>query len=196
MKHHTTLLLFFALFAILLTACGGSKQTVAPPAASTQVETGCIPGWFLNPEEDSDYIYAAAEGTSPLLQTAISIAEQNCRQRIALQIEANVQAMVRNFTDQTGTAEDPVVLQQFQDVSQTVTEQMLYGAKARERVQCKEGKLYHGYVLMSMPVGAVKERFLESLRKEAELKTRFEAERSFQQLAEEVKAYRQSKAGS
>jgi hypothetical protein len=77
----------------------------------------------------------------------------------------------------------------FTQVSKTVVSDSLNGTRLAKQKLDREGGTYRAYVMMEMPIGEANARFLEKIRSQERLYTRFRASEAFDELDREVKAY-------
>jgi len=183
------------IFPFLYSCSSSKKSTDLNPPASEETIKG-MPDWFSNPPVDPNYLFASATETSRDMGLAISKATQSARAEIARQLEANVQGLTKNFTEEVGSNEDSELLSQFTEVNKSVTSQLLTGSSVAKKEVMKEGEIYRAYVLAQMPIGAIQEQFLNELKTRQNLYTRFRASEAFQELEREVEKYEKQKSNN
>ncbi|MCL4509758.1 MAG: LPP20 family lipoprotein [Bacteroidetes bacterium] len=185
MRYAASLLVLF--FAVVLAGCGGSKQ------AMQSADTGDVPDWFTNVPQDPNFLYAANTQVSQDLQLAIDKAVTGGRSEIGRQIETRLQGLQKKFTEETGTGEDAQLLQMFTQAEKTVVSTTLSGSRIKYQKQVRDGKLWRAYVLVEYPIGAANQAFLQQIKKNDQMYTRFRASESFKELNDEVDKYEKFK---
>ncbi len=170
------------LLAIGMAGCGGSKglQTA---------DTGDIPDWYMNPPQDPNYLYAANTQSSQDMQLAVDKATAAGRADIGRQIELRIQGLQKRFTEETGTGNDAQLLQMFTEAEKTVVSTTLNGSHVKSHNISKDGNLWRAYVLVEYPIGAANQAFMDQMKKNDQMYTRFRATQTFKELDDEVKKY-------
>jgi hypothetical protein len=115
------------------------------------------------------------------------------RTGLARQVETKVRSLQKSFMEETGTGTDAQLLQQFSTATKNVVNTTLVGTRAKQQEQFKEGDMWRVYVLMEYPLGAANSLLMQAIRGNAELLTRYQGEKAFQALEQEVQKY-ESKA--
>jgi hypothetical protein len=171
---------------VVLIACGGSKEAVNLTPEANENTVNDMPDWFIDTPSDPNYLFSPQTSTSRDIELSVKKATQSARADIAMQIEAKVDALEKQFSEEVGTGEDSEFLEQFTDVNKTVTSQTLYGAEVIKKEIKNEGSVYRAYVLMQMPIGILQEELVNEIKKQENLHTPLRASKSFQELEEEV----------
>jgi len=174
------------LFTVILWGCGRSKPMQA-------TDTGDIPDWFVNIPKDSNYLYAAKTATSQDLQLAFDKATTDARSEIGRQAEIKVEGLQKRFQEETGTSADAQLLDQFTQANKTIVSTTLSGSTILKQKQVKDGNLWRTYVLVEYPVGAANEAYVQQIKKNDQMYTRFRATQTFKELDDEVKKYEEYK---
>jgi hypothetical protein len=175
-----------ALFAAVLTGCGGSE-----PLQKTDI--GDVPDWYLNKPEDPNFLYEPATATSKDMQLAVDKAVQAGRTGIGRQVETKINALQKRFQEETGVGDDAQLLDQFTQASKTIVSTSLSGSKEINKKIVKDGNNYRAYVLVQYPLGAAQEALKEQIKKNEQLYTRFRASETYKELDNEVEKYDQYK---
>ena len=81
----------------------------------------------------------------------------------------------------------------FTQVSKSVVSDSLTGSRTAKQKLDTEGAVYRAYVLMEMPIGEANSRFVEKIRAQKQLYTRFRATEAFEELDREVQKYEEWK---
>ena len=125
-----------AVLALLTVACHRApRSTDLAPAASRETIKG-LPGWYLKPPTDKNFLYAPATAVSRDVQVAINKAEAEGRAGLAQQLEVKYGALTKRFVEEVGR-EGSQLLDQYTTAYKAVVSQTLYEigrASCRERV--------------------------------------------------------------
>lgn len=177
-----------AVLALLAVACSRApRSTDLSPVASRETIKG-LPGWYLKPPTDKNFLYAPATAVSRDVQVAINKAEAEGRAGLAQQLEVKYGALTKRFVEEVGR-EGSQLLDQYTQAYKAVVSQTLYGTRAKQQALRTEGDVYRATVLMELPVGEASKRLLEQLRQQEQLYTRFRASEVFKELDAEVQRY-------
>ncbi|MEW6686095.1 MAG: hypothetical protein AB1393_07820 [Candidatus Edwardsbacteria bacterium] len=181
-----TIILILAVLTTALIGCGGPKtmQGTTP---------GEIPIWYENPPKDPNFLYAPNSQVSQDMQLAMDKATTDGRREIAAQQEVRVQALQKKFDEETGFGKDAELLQQFTQVTKTVVSTVLNGCRMINSKVVRDGEMWRAYVLMEYPVGAANQAFVQQLKANEKLYTRFRSTQAFKELEEEVAKYEEFK---
>lgn len=178
-----TLFVIFVSGTLFISGCG-SSQPALPDAQSE-----AIPSWFLTPPQDPNYIFAPATMSSRDLQTAINRATQAARAEVGRVVEVHLEGMQKSFTEEVGVGDDATFRQMFEEVSRTVVATSLSGSQVKEQAIERDGNLFRAYVLVEYPIGAANQQFLDQIKEQEEMYTRFRSAQSFQELERQVERY-------
>lgn len=171
----------------LIMACAtpqGAQPVVTPEQAQ------CIPDWTVNPPSAEDGVYGS--GLAKMNQAAMSktSADQRARQEVVMAIEVKVQAMVKDFMQQSGIGDSGQSLQFAQSVSKGISSHVLHGCKIVKRKVCEDGT-WHSLALW--PIGnanELKKEINNKAKKEAQNKealyNEFKAKNGFADLQKEL----------
>jgi hypothetical protein len=170
--------------------CGGSKKKLKATPTSGKLK---VPEWYVKPPEDDDRLVGVATADSLDLQTAVDKAKQDARVDIARQLDLRVTGMSKRFVEETGLAEDAELLGMFTQVSRSIVSDSLTGSRLVKEDLARYGSGYRAYVMMDMPIGEANARFVEKIRAQQRLYTRFRASESFEELDRMVQEYEQWK---
>ncbi len=180
MRSYISLLLLLA--CAICIGCGGSKPL-------TQTAASPIPEWFSNPPQDPNFLYAARTGTSRDLNLAIEKAITTARAEIARQYEVKVEGLTKSFQEEIGSSEDSEINQLFSQTIKTVVSTQLMGSRATKTSHVRDGNNFRAYVLVEYPIGAANQAFMNALKANQNMYTRFRASESFKEMDDEVKKY-------
>jgi len=180
----------FRISALLLlaAACARAPRStdLSPPASRETIRN--LPGWYLKPPTDQNYLFGAATAVSRDVQIAIDKAQADGRNALAQQLEVKYAALNKRFTEEVGR-EGSQLLDQYTQAYKAVVSQVLYGSRSRQQTLRTEGDVYRAVVLMELPVGEMSKRLLDQLRTQEQLYTRFRASEVFKELDAEVQRY-------
>ena len=181
----------------LLLACGSQREVTTaaqrPVPGGAEEESGPCPVWFASPPQDPEHLYAAATATSKDLQLAINKATTEGRAEIAAQMEARLKGLRTKFDEEVGLGEDAQLLSQYKQAVKVVISQVLNGSRVAKQSTPREGMIWRACVLMEMPIGAANKAFVDQIRANQALYTRFRASQAFKEMEEEVEQYEQYK---
>ncbi|NTV46487.1 MAG: hypothetical protein HGB11_08220 [Chlorobiales bacterium] len=183
------ILSILVVFAFIASGCGSSKQSMQG------ADAGDIPGWYMNPPQDKNYLYATNTQTSQDMQLAVDKATTGARSEIGRQVEVRLKSLQKKFTEETGKGDDAQLLQMFSQAEKVVVSTALSGTRIKQNKQVKDGKMYRSYVLVEYPIGEASQQFLEQLKKNEQMYTRFREAKAMQDLEDEVDKYEQFKKG-
>jgi hypothetical protein len=191
--NRTIVLVLVSLVLVAAAGCGAHKEKVS------NVPKIDAPDWYADPPRDDDRLFGVATATSQDMQTAVDKAKQDGRVEIGRQLDVRVAGMSKRFVEETGLNDDAELLGMFTQVSKTVVSDSLNGSRMAKQKLDREGGTYRAFVMMEMPIGEANARFLEKIRSQERLYTRFRASEAFEELDREVQAYedwkRQQAAG-
>jgi len=164
---------------LLLNACGSTKELA-------KTETGDIPEWYLTPPTAPDYVFGTASSTSKDMDLAISKATTEARANIARNIEIKINSMQKKFEEEVGQGENSELLSQFTQATKTVVSKELNGSQVAQKKLVKDGNNWRAYVLAKYPIGEAQKAFLNKIKDNTNLYTRFRSTEAFKELENEV----------
>jgi len=168
--------------------CAGSKKMKAPEGGKMTV-----PEWYVSPPQSDNRLVGVASATSLDLQTAVDKAKQDGRAEIARQVDTRITGMSKRFIEETGLNDDAELLGMFTQVSKSVVSDSLTGSRISKQEMKRYGDGYRAYVMMEMPIGEANARFVEKIRAQERLYTRFRASEAFDELDRMVDEYEEWK---
>lgn len=171
----------------MLAGCGGSPETMQATS------TGDIPDWYPNAPQDQLFARAANTAVSQDLQIAVDKASTGARAELGRLVETKVNALQKRFEEETGTATEATLLQQFTQATKLVVSTTLNGSRMKDQKTVRDGAMWRAYVLMELPLGAANATLLEEIKKNKELYTRFRASEAYRDLDAEVQKYEEWK---
>jgi hypothetical protein len=180
--------IFGVALVLVAVGCAGSKKMKAPAGGKLKV-----PEWYLQVPKDDNRLVGVATATSLDLQTAIDKAKQDGRAEIARQLDLRMTGMSKQFVEETGLNDDAELLGMFTQVSRSVISDSLTGSRIAKQEVGREGGGFRAYVMMEMPIGEANSRFVEKIKSQERLYTRFRASQAFEELDRMVEEYEQWK---
>ena len=176
--------LLLSVFCILLFACGGSKQVVKQ-GTEVSSDSPC-PSWFYNVPADKDTLFDVATATSRDLQLAIDKATLDARRNIGSQVENRVKGMAERLRTEVGDDAESQLSTVFETVIQGTVNVTLSGSKVKKQSTKKEADVWRACVLVSYPVGAANEAFLENMKREKIVNGRQDLQDAIQRMEDEI----------
>ena len=159
----------------------------------SQTDVGDIPDWYMNPPEDDNYIFSSKTATSQDMQLAIDKATTDARAEIGRTIELKLEGLQKRFDEEVGVRENATLLSQYTQATKTVVSTSLSGSQVKQKEFFKDGDIWRSYVMVEYPVGEANDAFVQQIKKQEELYTRFRSSETFKELEDEVKKYEQWK---
>jgi len=173
---------------LVAVACHRAPRSTDLAPVSNRETIRNLPGWYLKPPTDKNYLLAPATAVSRDVQVAINKAQAEGRNALAQQLEVKYGAINKRFVEEVGR-DGSQLLDQYTQAYKAVVSQVLYGSRARQQSMRTEGDVYRAMVLMELPVGEMSKRLLEQIRAQEQLYTRFRASEVFKELDAEVQRY-------
>ena len=189
-----TQLLLTAALATLLTAC--SSNNTKDDMADCVFADGSnqpAPAWVCGaPVDDVDlaavgYADKSAAGPNFMKQMAATAA----RVELAQVMQVEVQNMIKQYAETTGTADSETVDQVNSSTTKQITNQSLVGSKIYRQMPTPSGGMVVLVGLDADTVNTLAEQALKtSMNNERALWQKFQAEKSFDELADEISKQR------
>jgi len=180
-------ILIIVTITLMLIGCASKTIESSSRPAAPEVPSD-VPAWFMDtPSEDDTYYYATAVADMRNMGNAINRATQDGQRQLSEQIEAQVQSMVKNYTQEAGMNETVDVIEFFESVSKTVSNNTMRGAKVLKKYPYqKPSGGYKAYVLIGLSKDAVQGEVVSSIQNEEAMYAQFKASQAFQALESEV----------
>jgi len=178
--------LVFILPFLLLLNCSSNKDL-------SQTDAGDVPDWYLTPPEDPNYVFASKTATSQDMQLAVDKATTDARAEIGRVIGLKLENLQKKFDEEVGVRENAAVLEQYTEATKIVVSESLSGSQVKQKKISKDGEIWRAYALVEYPIGAANDAFMQQIKKQEELYTRFRSSETFKELEEEVKKYEEWK---
>ncbi|MBI3193584.1 MAG: LPP20 family lipoprotein [Ignavibacteriae bacterium] len=180
----TFIFIIIAIFvSAFLIGCGSTQTTV------TGTGVGEVPDWYGESTDDTDFLRSSKSAVSTDMQMSIDKAINDGRAEIARQLEVRVNSIEQRFREEVGTAENAQYLEQFTSANKQITANVLNGSKVKKQTASQVEDSWRSYVLMELPLGAMKEAMLDKIKKNEQMYTRFRATQVFKELDDEVKKF-------
>jgi len=127
------------------------------------------------------------------LQGAADKATTGARAELGRILDTKVNALQKRFEEETGTAEEATLLQQFTQATKLVVSTNMNGSRMKDQRTVRDGNNWRAYVLMELPMGAANAQLMDEIKKNKELYTRFRASEVYKELDSEVQKYEEWK---
>jgi hypothetical protein len=127
--------LFLLVVAMVLTAVGCASSA----SGGGQAE---LPDFVMNPPVQEDAIFGIGSAKLSTINQSITMAEARARQSLAFQLNANVQAMITDYTRSAGTENSMASLEFAESIGRQLTQTTLNGAVPVKREQAKDGTFW------------------------------------------------------
>ncbi len=186
MKNNLFSILLIVSISVLMVSCGGSKSL-------SETDTGDVPEWYLNTPTSENYIYEAASATSRDMDLALNKAETEARAKVGRTMQAKINSMQKKFEEEVGQGENSELLSQFTQATKVIVSTELTGSRVKEKKFVEDGSNWRTYVLMEYPIGAAQKAFLNKIKSNNELYTRFRSTEAMKEMEDDVKKYEEWK---
>ena len=165
----------------------GTDFTTSSRPANPSVPAD-VPSWFMNtPAEDDTYYYATAVADMRSMSNAINRATQDGQRQLSEAIELKVQSMVKNYTQEAGVNETRDVIEFYEAVAKTVSDNTMRGAKVIKKYPyVKPSGGYKAYVLVGLTKDAVQGEVVSAVQNEEAMYAQFKASQAFKELESET----------
>lgn len=177
--------LFFTAHLILAALFAGCSST--PEAKKAEAQRPLFNDFqkLSTKTIESGGIAVVGIGESKSLELALNKAKTRGRVELAQMLETKIEALQKDFVEETGLAEEAQILAQFSSTAQAITSQQIQGSVAKElKYEILDGTVT-AYALMELDPKLI----MNQLEKEKELYTRFRATKAFENLDTEIKEY-------
>ncbi|MDR1126828.1 MAG: LPP20 family lipoprotein [Treponema sp.] len=138
MKKSVYMLLTAAVaISLVFVSCSSSPETKAAAARKAT-----LPSFVLNPPSTEDAIYGVGSSNNSSTQRAIEMAKTRARTDLSLKLNAQVKAMITDYTRSAGTDENTVNLNFYESISQQLTNSSLAGVEDVATESTDDGVLW------------------------------------------------------
>lgn len=188
MKKILGILLSCALIASAFTGCASNNGVVAPSGSSAPVVYGKngvpMPDWVASMNKRaSDVHYEVGYGKMSNVSTSTKKAESDARNKIAMWIQADVQTVLKTYTQDAGIGNNREVIDFMEEVSIQTAKVSLSGCEIEEMWTSAQDEVY---VLMAYPISSAANNFQKQVntyaRNEAAAFAEFKADEAFAAL--------------
>ena len=182
---------FFAICTIFAIGLSGCSST--PEAQKSEAQRPLFDDFQKMSSQVLEFGGIAAVGIaeSKSLQIALDRAKMYGRRELGQMLATKIEAIQKDFVEETGLAEEAQILAQFSSAMQAITRQQIQGSTAKELNYEIIDDTITAYALMELDPQIV----MTQLAKEKELYTRFQSTKAFETLDKEIKEYETYKAG-
>tara|TARA_S200000501_G_scaffold339259_1_gene346735 strand:- start:413 stop:907 length:495 start_codon:yes stop_codon:yes gene_type:complete len=147
------------------------------------------PKWADKPPAKKGKIYAVGTEKSDRRQSALSQARDEAAIELARQLELYVEQINQRALEEI---KDRTSVNVVKSAAATTTAATLKGFKElKTEVSKVRGGMYEAYVLVELDQAKVQENMLDELQKDAKAFQRLKSSEMFQEMKEDVEAYRQ-----
>ncbi len=178
MKKTITLVLF-GIIAAALVGCAAPKAS----GTTEERESRDMPEWSLTPPAMEGMLYGVGQAKKQNPSLAKTVAAQRAREEIAAAVKVKVEALVKDFMQESGVGERSKALEFTSVVSKGVTDATLTGALIKEAYLAKDGTYF---ILVEYSLDEARRNAIEVARQEEALYNEFKADHSFDDLEAEL----------
>ncbi len=175
----TIILVLSGVVMAALAGCAG------PKVSGTTEERGSrdMPEWALKPPAMEGMLYGVGQAKKQNPSLAKTVAAQRAREEIAAAVKVKVEALVKDFMQESGVGQRAQALEFTSAVSKGVTDATLTGAIIKEAYLAKDGTYF---ILVEYSLGEARRQAIESARQEEALYNEFKADQGFDALEAEL----------
>ena len=172
-----------------------NKNTDLNPEASKSVIKGA-PDWYLETTKKEGFKLVSSTATSQDMQLAINKASLDAGNILASMVKAEMNALVKRVSEETGYEDDSDLLDKFSQVQEQVVATTLqdWSISKKEVLREKNSKgknIFRAYVLIEWDEGAAQKRFLERIKSEKEIYDAIRATELYEEMEDKVEKYRE-----
>lgn len=188
MQKRMTMILTVLLGLYLLAGCGGTTPAPAPmPTPDPNDAASTWPGYMNEKPVEPGVSFATGTATSQDPQFAIRKAETQAKAALAGEIKTLVEDRTRTITQESGMGDNSQMMSKTVAVTEATVSEVMKGFKTRKKDYQREGNGYRAFVLMEVPQKLADEALMGAVAKDEELRARFMASKTFQDLEERFK---------
>jgi len=164
---------FVAAAGLFIGACASAPKGPAVALVGT-------PDWFLNPPQSTTVLYGTGTAKKQSLSLAKTTADNRAIEAVAQQVSTRVKSMFKDFMKETGVDTNSEYLELTEKTTKNIVNVTLKGVKIEKRAVGPDQATV--YSLASYPVAGINNAVAESIKKEQNLYTKFQASQSFKEL--------------
>lgn len=173
--------LVLAAVFLVMSCAGGAEEE---PEEKAPAEQSGAPDWYLNPPQAEDTMYGVGSANMSSLDTSRTMAISRAREDIAFQMNAQIEAAIVDYAQESGVDDNNQVVSFVENVSRQITETTLQGTRPEEVSQGPDGTIY---ALVSFPEGNYREAASEAFqRNEDAAFAEFKAEEALDYLDSKI----------
>jgi hypothetical protein len=143
---------------LFVVGCASDPEPAPAPAPAPEPQPQQsidAPDWFLNPPQADDAIYGIGTAKMSDLARSRNVATSRARNDIAFQMNAQIQAAITDYAQESGVDDNNQVINFVETISRQTTETTLQGTRQEEAYVAQDGTVF---VLVSFP----KNNFLQA----------------------------------
>lgn len=186
-----TRILGLGALTLSLTACfgGGNQQVAVPDCTFPDAPEVAAPGWVC--DEPVEGLAVSAVGSADKSAAGIDFMKQQAsaaaRVQLAQMMKVQVQNMIKQFAETTGSGDSETVDQVNSSVTKQITNESLVGTRVYKTRRSPNGALYVLVGLDDNAASLIHETALKtSMNNEKALWQKFQAKKGFDELAKEI----------
>jgi len=186
-----TRILGLGALTLSLTACfgGGNQQVAVPDCTFPDAPEVAAPGWVC--DEPVEGLAVSAVGSADKSAAGIDFMKQQAsaaaRVQLAQMMKVQVQNMIKQFAETTGSGDSETVDQVNSSVTKQITNESLVGTRIYKTRRSPNGALYVLVGLDDNAASLIHETALKtSMNNEKALWQKFQAKKGFDELAKEI----------
>lgn len=175
---------FVLLAAVVISACGGSKPTVAD---SNLKPIAAGPKWFQSEADNENFLFTYSTATSTRQETARQKAYVNASGDMARKLNVKVEALQKMFNEEITSGSQTNFDEAFTNATKTIASERLVGLAQHnvEFFQDEKG-MFVCYIALKLPVGDAKATLENNLSKNQELWVKFKESKAFDELQKDI----------
>ncbi|MBW6515664.1 MAG: LPP20 family lipoprotein [Candidatus Cloacimonetes bacterium] len=160
---------------LILTACSSGKSSKA------KLTQAFHPDWY-DLQDNPEYVYTYGQAEKVSQNASEQAAYANAMQEAANYVEAHVQSLIKNYTEEAGV-KDPQVLALTSSVARVISNAKFSGTQISKRESyIKEDGRYQTFIRVSIPKDEINRNLRNQIRNEEALYNQFKASQAFQEL--------------
>ena len=188
-----------AVYTVVLLSLVGCSSTKGPdltPEANRKTISN-MPEWMMNTPVKDGFKYHSATEVSQDMQLAIDKAELKAANKLAGQMDSEMNGLVERAQEETGLGANSHIIDQFKQTQEQIISKSLKDYRlAKKQVQEEKtdtGYIYRAYVLIEYDEGASQKRLLAQMKADEQVYNAMRATELFDEMERKVEAYRNRK---
>lgn len=190
MKHifKILILMLIVIVSMSLVGCKSGGDVEEDEKVDEKVAALDLPDWFLSPPIATDALYAAGFSKKSNPQMALTTAADWARQELARVISVKVSTLTKQFLEEAGVGDVTQATEFSQVVSKSLASNTISGSKIEKQELKAAGNKYAAYVLVRLAMEDMGGKIDEIVKANAAAYAKLQANKAFDDLAEELKA--------